>query len=57
MIGNGHAAGVTAQVAENLARATESRLGINDPVLSVQTAQKFAELFFTSQTGRRPGAP
>ena len=44
MIGNGHAMGVAAQIAQHLKRATESGLGIDHPVVAVQTANQFREL-------------
>jgi len=38
MIGNGHAVGVTAEIAQHLHRSTKGWLGIDDPVLAVQAA-------------------
>ena len=44
MVGDGHARGVTAKVAEYLPRGAESRLGIDHPILPVEAAQQLAEL-------------
>ena len=52
MIGDGHAMGVAAQVAENLPGPAEGRLGIDHPVLTVEAAQQFAELLLIGQRGR-----
>jgi hypothetical protein len=44
MIGNGHAMGVAAQIAQHLQRTTEGGLGIDHPVVAVQTADQFREM-------------
>ena len=36
--------------------STESRFGIDDPILPMEAAQKFAELFLIGQRGGRSGA-
>ena len=50
MIGNGHAMGVAAEIAQYLHGPTEGRLGINDPVVAVQTAHEFCELLRIGQS-------
>ncbi len=53
MIGNGHAMGVTAEVAQHLHGTAESGLGIDDPVMAVQAAEEFCELL-ADRRGQRP---
>jgi len=42
MIGNGHAMGVATEVAQHLQGTTESGLGINHPVVAMETTQQAA---------------
>ena len=51
MIGNGHAMGVTAEVAQHLHGSAEGGLGIDDPVVAVQTADEFCELLGIGEGG------
>src|ERR1700739_1166724 len=44
MIGNGHAMGVAAQIAQHLHRAAKSRFGVDHPVLTVQGANQLSKL-------------
>src|SRR5215472_18566413 len=53
MIGNGHAMGVAAQIAQHLHRTAKGRLGVDDPILTVQAAQQLRELSRISERGRR----
>ena len=54
MIGNGHAMGVAAEIAQHLHGAAEGGLGIDDPVVAVQAAEEFCELL-ADRRERRPG--
>ena len=51
MIGDGHAMGVAAEIAQHLHGATESLLGIDNPVMSVQAADEFCELQRIGESG------
>jgi len=51
MIGDGHAMGVGAQIAQHLHGPTEGGFGIDDPVVSVQAAEKFGELLRIGESG------
>ena len=51
MIGNGHTMGVTAEVAQHLHGSAEGGLGIDNPVVAVQTAHEFCELLRIGQSG------
>src|SRR6266567_2147518 len=55
MVGDGHAVSVTAPVAEYLPRPAESWLGVDPPIVSMEAAQKFAELCLIGQRGGRSG--
>ena len=56
MIGDGDAVRISAEIAQDLLRTTEGRLGIDHPVLAVQLSQKSPELFWISQRGGWTGA-
>src|SRR5215510_2927198 len=56
MIGNGHAMGVAAQIAQNLPGSTKGLLGIDDPVLAMQAANQLCELARIGQRGGWSGA-
>jgi hypothetical protein len=56
MIGNGDPVRVSTEVAQDLGRTTEGRLGVDHPVLTVQLSQKSTELFWISQCGGWSGA-
>ena len=56
MIGDGHAMGVAAEIAQHLHRTAEGRLGINDPVVAMQAAEQFGELLRIGESGGRAGA-
>ena len=56
VIGDGDAMCVAAEIAQDLGRTTEGRLGIDHPVLAVQLSQKSTELFWISQCGGWSGA-
>lgn len=53
MIGNGHAMGVTTEIAQHLHGTTECRLGINHPVVAMETTQQFCELQAIGESGGR----
>jgi hypothetical protein len=56
MVGDGDAMGVASQIAKDLPRAAEGWLGINHPVLAVETAQQLAKLLLIGQSGTRSRA-
>ena len=56
MVGNSHAVSVTAEIPKHLPRTAESRLGIDDPILSMEAAQKFAEPVLIGQRSGSSGA-
>ena len=56
MIGDGDPVRISAEIAQDLLRATEGRFGIDHPVLTVQPSQKSTELFWISQRGGWSGA-
>jgi len=56
MIGNGDPVRISAEITQDLLRATEGRFGIDHPVLAVQLSQKSTELFWISQRGGWSGA-
>ena len=56
MIGDGHAMGVAAEIAQHLHGSTEGGLGIDDPVVAVQSTDEFGELLRIGQSGCRTGA-
>jgi hypothetical protein len=55
MIGNGHAMGVTTEIAQQLHGTAECRLGINHPVVALETTQQFCELLAIGESGGRAG--
>src|SRR5207302_8707297 len=55
MIGDGHAMGVAAKIAQHLHGSTEGGLGIDDPVVAVQAAEEFCELPWIGESGGRAG--
>ena len=54
MIGNGHAMGVAAEIAQHLHGPAEGRLGIDDPVVAVQATEEFCELLWIGESGGGP---
>ncbi len=56
MIGNGHAMGVATEIAQHLHRAAEGGLGINHPVVAMETTQQFCELLVIDEGRSRAGA-
>ncbi len=56
MVRDSHPVSVAAKVAKYLPRPAEGRLGIDDPILSMKTAQQLTELLRVSQPGTRSGA-
>ncbi len=56
MIGDGHAMGVAAQVAQHLHGPTEGGLGIDDPVVAVHPSEEFGELPGIGESGGWAGA-
>ena len=56
MIGDGHAMGVAAEIAQHLHGTTEGGLGIDDPVVAVQAADEFCELLRIGESGGGAGA-
>ena len=56
MIGDGHAMGVAAEIAQHLHGSAEGGLGIDDPVVAVQAAEEFGELLRIGESGGRTGA-
>ena len=57
MIGDGDAVGVAAEIAQHLAGSAESRLGVDDPVLAMQTAEELGELFRFAEQAAGPAQP
>jgi len=55
VIGDGDPMRVAAQIAQDVPRATEGRLGVDHPVLAMHSSQESMELFWISQRGCRPG--
>jgi hypothetical protein len=53
VVGNGHAMGVAAQIAQHLERAAKGWLGVDDPILTVHAAKQLRELPRISERGRR----
>jgi hypothetical protein len=56
MIGDGHEVGLATEIAQHLQGATESGLGIDQPVMAMQAAQEFRELPGFGESGRGAGA-
>jgi len=56
MIGDGHAMGVAAEIAQDLHGTTEGLLGVDDPVVAVQAAEEFGELVRVGESGGGAGA-
>ena len=52
MIGNRHAMGVAAEIAQHLQGTTESGLGIDHPVMAMQAADEFRELLGIGESSR-----
>jgi hypothetical protein len=48
--------GVAAEITQHLYGSTEGGLGIDDPIVAVQSADEFSELLRVGQTGCRTGA-
>ena len=55
MIGNGHAMGVAAEIAQHLHGTAEGGLGIDHPVVAMQTAEEFCELLSVGESSSRAG--
>ena len=55
MVGDGHAMGVAAEIAEHVVGTAKRRFGIDDPVLTEQGAQKSAEGWLIFQGLERAG--
>ena len=53
MVADGHAMGVAAQITEDLGRSSESRFGIDDPILFEKGAKKGGKLLRFLQLHRR----
>jgi hypothetical protein len=53
VIGNSHAMGVATEIAQHLHGAAESGLGINHPVVAMETADEFCELLTVGEGGSR----
>ena len=51
MIGNGHAMGVAAQIAQHLYRTAKDRFGVDHPVLTVQGANQLSKLLGIRERG------
>jgi hypothetical protein len=51
VIGNGDPVRVSTEIAQDLGWATEGRLGVDQPVLTVQLSQKSTEVFWISPRG------
>ena len=56
MVGDGHAVGVTAEIAEHLPRSAERRFGIDHPIVPMEAAQQLLKLLFVGQHRARSGA-
>jgi hypothetical protein len=57
MVGDGDAMRVAAEIVQDMLRAAEGRLGINDPVLLEQSAQKSCEVLLFAQRKTLPEKP
>jgi hypothetical protein len=55
VVGDGHAMGVTGEIAEHMMRTAEGWLGVDDPVLTEQGAQEGAEGLLVGQGLKRSG--
>ena len=55
VIGNGHAMGVAAEIAQHLHGTAEGGLGIDDPVVAMQAAEEFCELLWIGESSSRAG--
>ena len=55
MVGNSHAMGVPAQIAQHLQRTAKGWLGVDNPVLTMQATKELRELVGISQCGGRTG--
>src|ERR1700687_5687747 len=55
VIGDGHSMCVTSEIPEHLERATQGGLGVDYPILAVQTAQELGKLFRVGQYQSRAG--
>ena len=55
MIGNGHAMGVATEIAQHLHGTAEGGLGINHPVVAMETTEQFCELLVVGEGGSRAG--
>ena len=53
VIGNRHAMGVAAEIAQHLQGTTESGLGIDHPVVTMETAEQFCELLRVGESRSR----
>ena len=53
VIGNRHAMGVAAEIAQHLQGAAESRLSVDHPVVAMQTAEQSCELSRVSKSCSR----
>ena len=56
MIGDGDAMGVAAEIAQHLHGSAEGGLGIDDPVVAMQTPESFANCLRIGESGGRAGA-
>ena len=56
MVGYGHAVGVAAEVAQDMGRTAEGRLGIDEPFLVSQTGSQFLEPGRIAEIGGRTSA-
>ena len=54
MIGNGHAMGVATEIAQHLQGAAEGGLGVDHPVVAMETTEQFCELL-GDRRGPQPG--
>jgi hypothetical protein len=52
MVGDGDAVGVASQVVEDLVRATEGRLGVDDPVDGIEATHELMESGLGSESGK-----
>ena len=55
VVGDGHAMGVTGEIAEHMMGTAEGWLGVDDPFLTEQGAQEGAERFLVGQWSKRSG--
>ena len=56
MIRDGHAMGIAAEITQHLYGPAEGGLGVDDPIVAMQSSQKFSELLRVGQSGCRAGA-